>query len=158
MKECVHLETEIGQELLNLACCHHVTEIMLEKAFGLSDVSVSKYEDISPFSRLTLTRPLSLTIMDDMTTATVIVTWIVCIVCFAVEQLEKFQPRDDLQELLELTIMFIGGMPQHGVHFRYLGAIHARVIYFIKMWLFSNEYSLQQHSVFSWVISLQASL
>jgi len=32
---CIRLETEIGHELLNLACRHHISEIMLEKVFSI---------------------------------------------------------------------------------------------------------------------------
>ena len=34
---CIKLETELGKELLNLACRHHVSEIVLEKVFSLHD-------------------------------------------------------------------------------------------------------------------------
>ena len=32
---CIRLETEINRKLLNLACDHHISEIMLEKVFSL---------------------------------------------------------------------------------------------------------------------------
>ena len=40
---CIRLETEIGHELLNLACRHHISEIMLEKVFSIHDVSKSPF-------------------------------------------------------------------------------------------------------------------
>jgi len=42
---CIRLETEIGHELLNLACRHHISEIMLEKVFSIHDVSKSPNMD-----------------------------------------------------------------------------------------------------------------
>jgi len=35
---CIRLEKEIGRKFLNLACRHHVAEIMLEHVFSLHDV------------------------------------------------------------------------------------------------------------------------
>ena len=35
---CILLEREIGRELLNLACHHHISEIMLEKVISLYDL------------------------------------------------------------------------------------------------------------------------
>jgi hypothetical protein len=35
---CILLENEIDRELLNLACRHHISEIMLEKVFSVHDV------------------------------------------------------------------------------------------------------------------------
>jgi len=40
-----------------------------------------------------------------------------------VAELEKFQPMDDYCELLELSVIFLGGMPPNGIRFRYPGAI-----------------------------------
>jgi len=36
---CIRLETEIGRQLLNLACRHHMSEIVLEKVFSVYDFS-----------------------------------------------------------------------------------------------------------------------
>ena len=38
---CLRLQKEIGRELLHLACRHHISEIMLEKVFGMQYVSKS---------------------------------------------------------------------------------------------------------------------
>uniref|UniRef100_UPI00358FE2CB ADAMTS-like protein 2 n=1 Tax=Myxine glutinosa TaxID=7769 RepID=UPI00358FE2CB len=40
------------------------------------------------------------------------------VIDFAKKQLDLNQPRDDYKELLELTILFIGGVPARGIHFR----------------------------------------
>src|SRR2546425_9478883 len=73
---------------------------------------------------------------------------------FAMEQLTKYQPRNDYSELLELTIIFLGGTPPGGINFHYPGAIHrarwmAKAIYALKMWLFRNEYPMHQRSMSS---------
>ena len=45
---CVLIERELERDLLNLACRHHVTEIVQEKVFGLYDTS-SKSPNIELF-------------------------------------------------------------------------------------------------------------
>ena len=77
--------------------------------------------------------------------AVIIAPWKDDVIIFALGQLEKFQPRDDYCELLELTIIFLGGTPHREIRFRYPGAIHrarwmARAIYSLKMWLFLKQY------------------
>jgi len=152
---CVRLETELGQELLNLACRHHVSEIMLEKVFSLHDVSQSPklelflhFKDIWP----RIDKTSFSTAMKDESMSSIIAPWKDGVIEFAVNQLQKYQPRDDYGELLELSIIFLGGLPPRGVHFRYPGAMHrarwmARAIYSLKMWLFRNQYeSLQAES------------
>jgi hypothetical protein len=151
---CVRLETEMDRHLLNLACRHHVAEIMLEKVFSLNDVSKSPNMEIFGHFRdywPRVDQNAFSTAMNDETTAAVITPWRNNILDFALAQLETFQPRDDYRELLELTIIFLGGVPPAGVRFRYPGAIHrarwmARAIYSIKMWLFRGEYNLQLRS------------
>ena len=74
-----------------------------------------------------------------------IAPWKDSVIEFAIAQLEKFQARDDYRELLELSIVFLGGTPPRGIRFQYPGAIHrarwmARAIYSIKMWLFRKQF------------------
>jgi len=66
---------------------------------------------------------------------------------FATNHLATKQPQDDYFELFELTILFLGGIPPHGVKFRVPGPIqHARrmskLLYALKMWIFQNQFSL----------------
>ena len=89
------------------------------------------------------------TAMDDENTASVIAPWKDSMIEFAATQLTMSQSRDDYRELLELTIIFLGGIPPRGIHFFYPGAIHrarwmAKAINAIKVWLFRGEFPLQQ--------------
>src|SRR6218665_1204055 len=43
--------------------------------------------------------------------------------CTPISQLKEFKSRDDYRELLELTIIFFGGIPLRGTHFQYPGAL-----------------------------------
>jgi hypothetical protein len=151
---CTRLERQFDRELLHLACRHHVAEIMLEKVFGLQDVSKSPNMEIFSHFRdfwPKINQAAFSTAMADEDTAELIKPWKDNVIEFAAAQLEIFQPRDDYRELLELTIIFLGGVPRRGIHFMYPGAIHrarwmARAIYCIKMWLFRSIYPLQQKS------------
>lgn len=149
---CVQLETEFGQQLLNLACRHHISEIMLEKVYGIHDVLRSpnlelfgNFKDFWP----RIDQAAFSTAMNDEGTAAVISPWKDGVIQFATTQLNQFQPRDDYCEILELSIVFLGGVPPRGIKFRYPGAIHrarwmARAMYSIKMWLFRKQYELLQ--------------
>ena len=60
------------------------------------------------------------------------------IVQFALNQLQCQQPRDDYQEFLELSLLFLGHTPVRGIRFRGPGALHqarwlAKVLYAIKI-------------------------
>jgi len=144
---CIRLR-QIGRQLLNLACRHHISEIVLEKVFSVHDVSkspnmelFSHFKDFWP----RVDQGSFCTAVEDENLADMITPWKDDVIMFALGQLEKFQPRDDYCELLELAIIFLGGTPQRGIRFRYPGAIHrarwmARAIYSIKMWLFRKQY------------------
>jgi len=52
--------------------------------------------------------------------------------------LEVMQPRDDYCELLELTVLFLGGVPTRGICFQVPSSIHSarwmeRITYAIKI-------------------------
>jgi hypothetical protein len=151
---CIKLESEIGRQLLNLGCRHHVAEIMLEKVFSLHDVSKSPnieifghFKDYWP----SINQAAFSTAMDDERTAALVTPWKDIVINVAMDQLSQTQPRDDYRELLELTIIFLGAIPPRGVSFQYPGAVHrarwmARAIYSIKMWLFRTQFPLHQQS------------
>jgi len=116
------LETEIGQQLLNLACRHRISEIVLEKVFSVYDVSkspnmelFSHFKDFWPH----IDQDSFSTAAEDENLAVVIAAWKDDVIMFALDELEKFQPRDDYSELLELAIIFLGGTPPRGIRFRY---------------------------------------
>ena len=72
------------------------------------------------------------------------------VITFATDQLNQYQPRNDYKELLELTIIFLGGQPPKGVCFCYPGAIHcanwmSRAIYTLKMVIFPEQYLMDEH-------------
>ena len=68
---------------------------------------------------------------------------------FAEDQLDQ-QPRDDYRELLELSIIFLGGIPPRGIHFMKPGAMHharwmSKIIYSLKVWIFREQFKLTRN-------------
>ena len=102
---CIRLESQIGRNLLNVVCRHHISEILLQKVFSLHDVSRSP--DMEVFSHFRdfwphVDQAAFCTAMDDENTASVIAPWKDSMIEFAATQLTMSQPLDDFRELLEL--------------------------------------------------------
>jgi len=113
---CVLLEQKMDKELLWLACRHHMLEIMLE-AVVVHCLGPSKSPDIAIFKRFQAHWPYIdqssyQTALSDEQTAGIVDDVSHRVISFAENQLENFQPRDDYRELLELTIVFLGGVPE----------------------------------------------
>ena len=79
---------------------------------------------------------------------------------FAIQKLEACQPRDDYRELLELTIIFLGGTPVRGIHILAPGALHrarwmSRILYCYKMWIFKAQFKLkasEERGIFQFLV------
>lgn len=68
-------------------------------------------------------------------------------ISFAKKQQQVHQPRDDYRELLNLTTIFLGGIPEKGVSFRRPAGVHrarwmARALYCLKIYLFKHQFKL----------------
>ena len=145
---CVLLEQKLEKELLYFACRHHIHEIILEAVFSACMRVPTSGPELQLFKRFQnqwqfinqenfdhglLDIGLDNTAIED-------------IVHFCKGQLEQFQPRDDYQEFLELTIIILGEVPKRGIHFVAPGALHrarwmAKAIYCLKIWLFRNQFT-----------------
>ena len=148
---CVLIERALGRNLLHFACRHHIMEIVLEKVFtALKITSAASGPDIAIFKRFkskwflidhssydTAGEVPEVALFKDRTLE------------FALEKLKKCQPRDDYRELLELTIIFLGGTPARGIHIQAPGALHrarwmSRVLYCYKIWIFRAQFKLKK--------------
>ena len=92
------LEDDIGHELLNLPCHHHISELVLQQVFNLYDVSKSgdiellgHFRDYWPH----INQAAFVTAEHDENTRDIIAPWKNSATDFAISQLETFQPRDD---------------------------------------------------------------
>ena len=66
---------------------------------------------------------------------------------FIKTKLLQVQPRNDYRELLELSLIVLGGIPIRGIRFTAPGAMHqargmSKVIYSMKIWLFRSQFKL----------------
>jgi len=69
------------------------------------------------------------------------------VLSFTLNCLKVQQCREDYREFLELTVIFLGGIPVRGISFRVPGAIHharwmSKAIYSLKICLFSEQFKL----------------
>ena len=155
---CIGIEKMLGRNLLNLACRHHIYEIILGKVFSLYDVSDSPYIDIFQHFRdywPEIDQSVYHTALTDVD-ATEFLDFIGQVgegreglINIAKQYLTQMHPRDDYKELLELIVIFLGGNLPNGINFRYPGACHrarwmSRAIYAIKMWLFREQIVIQR--------------
>ena len=112
---CILLEQKMDKDMLWCPCCHHILEIMLEAVVMLS-LGPSKGPDIAIFKRFQsswkfIDRSNYVTVRSDKVLTSAVSSVASEIIAFAESQLQQFQPRDDYRELLELTIIFLGGVP-----------------------------------------------
>ena len=124
---CTNLEKLFKRDLLYLHCRHHIFELVLRSCFESLMVTTSG-PDMTLFKRFIehwtkLDQKVYITasneISDDIR---------LTILEFLEHRLSTHkQQRDDYRELLELTIIFLGGIPKNGISFRVPGAIsHVR--------------------------------
>ncbi|KAK3910236.1 polyprotein [Frankliniella fusca] len=149
---CVLIQQKLNKELLELACRHHVLELVLgavfENTVGLSKTPDFLYGDMLKKKWDALdkekyrTAAASRGILRKIPNADETIK-------FCCDQLETRQPRDDYRELLELTIIFLGGSvpgkPQYA--FRKPGATSktrwmAKALYLYKIWIFGKQLKL----------------
>jgi hypothetical protein len=143
---CTLIESVLGRELLNLACRHHVMEIVAEKVFAVCGIP-STGPTILLFKRFkdnwkSIDQKQIEVCQDNISNKEDIVH-------FCMQQLTISQPRDDYRELLEITIIYLGQSPARGIRFMRPGALHrarwmARVIYAIKICLFQSQFKMTQ--------------
>ena len=152
---CVIIEQLLGRDLLYLACRHHVLELIAGAAFKKVLPSSS-----SPNAQLFKRFKENWEFIDqdkfeDASTDEVATSGIEHVR----EELKEFieralttetQPRDNYRELMELTLLFLGGSPSRGTRFQAPGANHharwmAKVIYTLKVWMFRSQFRLTSH-------------
>ena len=113
---------------LNLACRYHILEIALEVIFGIV-MGPSSGPDIGIFKSfqerwgcIDQSKPSTAMGKDD--SEQTLTENRDELIRFALQQLAVNQPRGDYKELLELSIIFLGGVPPRGIRIRVPGAYH----------------------------------
>jgi len=146
---CTLLEKKMGRELLWLACCHHVMELILSKVFTVCcGPSSAPYIPILKQFKAVLAGIVhdDYQILDlkegceDLQQSTL---------QFLAQMLERDrQVRDDYQELIELTMVILGSPPE-AIHWRSPGPVHharwmAKLLYAMKIILFREQIDVFQ--------------
>jgi len=148
---CIRFEQLVQKDMLWLACRHHIMEIMLE-AVVVHELGPSSAPEILIFKRFRAHwKNIDKTKFDVAPSDLLIfkkgIQTSFEMIYFAKECLQKYQPRDDYKELLELTIIFLGGTPEKGISFRLPAGVHrarwmAKAIYSLKMFLFRKQFNM----------------
>ncbi len=148
---CILLQQKMQKDLLWLACRHHILEIMLEAVVVLS-LGVSQGPDILLFKRFqkqwsSIDTADYQTALSDESTAGAVADVAGQLLHFSEAQLQQYQPRDDYKELLQLTIIFLGGVPAKEISFKAPAGLHrarwmAKALYSLKMWMFRSQFKL----------------
>ena len=147
---CVEIERALGKDLLYLACRHHIMELLAGAAFTAS-LTPSSAPEVLLFKRfqqkwsvLDQTKYETGSELGEIPYAVKQET-----LEFAHSQLLRESVRDDYRELLQLSIIFLGGSPDpaRGINFMAPGAMHharwmSKVIYSLKVWMFRSQFKL----------------
>ncbi|KAK4883351.1 hypothetical protein RN001_006670 [Aquatica leii] len=144
---CVQLERKMEKDMLCLPCRHHILEIMLSAAVDES-LGPSSDPDIPLFKRFKNNwyNIDYKTIIND-TTSHIEENVVADKISIAQKQLQVHQPRDDYKELLHLTIIYLGGVPEKSISFRRPAGLHraewmAKALYCLKIFLFKHQFQL----------------
>lgn len=149
---CILLEQLIGRNLLYLPCRRHIFELILRSVFEVKLKINTIGPDVPIFKKFQQAWPgIDLTIFEvginDAYVKSMIEMNRFEIINFCLHSLQKKQCRDDYKELLELTIIFLGGKPSNGISFHYPGAYHharwmSKAIYSLKIYMFRKQFKL----------------
>lgn len=155
---CLRLEMMLDKPLLYLACRHHVFEILLQAVFSTVLIEQPKGPEFTLFQSFRnmwpqIDKTKYTTAVSDHTILQGTESWCVDVIQFCQNLLREKQPRDDYKEFLQLTIIFLGSIPENSssVRFRAPGAMHrarwmARAIYALKIWMFFDQFEKLQHT------------
>lgn len=146
---CVLLNDLLDRKLINLACRHHIYELVLKSVFEVKYGPTSGPETLI-FNRFAKQWPtfkqhqFQHGLEDQIVRSKISEEDSNQIKQFCQDQLQHTQIRSDYKELLELAIIFLGG---DGGNFRTCGATSnarfmAKAIYCLKIFLFRSQFNL----------------
>lgn len=147
---CVLLEQKIGREMLIFACRHHVYELVLKSVFEAKISQVTTSPGIPLFKKFRENwKNIDSEKIESCTDK------LSCINSSEIHQLLEFYrtqltkdiARDDYRELIELSIIFLGGDAEKKYKIRPPGAMHqarwmARAIYSLKITLLRSQFRI----------------
>ena len=149
---CTHIEKMLEKNLLYFACRHHVMELVAKAAFTTLFKSTRGPDEVL-FKRFqakweTIDKDKFQSGADHEDVALIIGNYKSDLILWAEKSMKEMKDlRDDYRELLELSLIFLGGTPPRGVHFNRPGAMHharwmSKEIYSLKIWMFRGQFKL----------------
>ena len=134
---CVLIEMTLEKNLLYLPCRHHIFELVLRAVFDTKMKQVTNSPDIPMFKKIkenwsTINPKKCISGFSDQKCRAALEDKKEEILNFLSSQLQIKQIRDDYRELLELSVLFLGGdnlAQMYNIKIRPPGAIHHRVLY-----------------------------
>ena len=152
---CVLLEQKLERDILYLPCRHHIYEIILKtvfdnivgQSFGPGILIFKDFrEEWATMDKLKFTPGISDEYVKEK------LSNITDLLDFSMKCLKEQQLREDYRELLELMVIFLGGIPPRGISFRMPGAFHharwmAKGIYCLKIYLFRNQFLIAKKGI-----------
>uniref|UniRef100_A0ABD2W6H2 Uncharacterized protein n=1 Tax=Trichogramma kaykai TaxID=54128 RepID=A0ABD2W6H2_9HYME len=149
---CTSLELKLNKNLLNASCRHHIAELVLGAAFDHCFPETSTSPEIKMLKNFSdswskIDKKIYNSALDDKDKYSKLIEKKKNEVLFFIQQCLslKKQPRKDYDELLQLSLIFLG---QGRKRFRKPGAYHKarwlmKAIYIVKMYIFRNQLSKQ---------------
>ena len=148
---CILLAQRLERELLLFACRHHIYELVLKSVFE-AKIQVTNSPDIPLLKKFRD----NWSNIDSAITYTNILRFVKqhyndCeidqLVMFYNGELQKKIVRDDYRELIELSIIFLGGDKEKKLKIRPTGAMHqarwmAQAIYSLKICLLQSHFKI----------------
>ncbi|KAL4131631.1 hypothetical protein QTP88_008916 [Uroleucon formosanum] len=139
---CVLLEQMLNRPILFLACRHHIFEIILQSVFSYSKLTTMSGPEIPIFKRFKnnwnqIDQTKYSTWVSDNEVKKILHIVADDVIIFCKDTLNQNLPRDDYKEFLELVIIFLGGVPPKGIHFKRPGAYH------LARWMYYKSYDKQ---------------
>ncbi|KAL4090708.1 hypothetical protein QTP88_025495 [Uroleucon formosanum] len=156
---CVLLEQMLNRPILFLACRHHIFEIILQSVFSYSKLTTMSGPEIPIFKRFKnnwnqIDQTKYSTWVSDNEVKKILHKVGDDVIIFCKDTLNQNLPRDDYKEFLELVIIFLGGVPPKGIHFKRPGAYHlarwmCKGIYCLKIYIFQEQFKLTKAEITS---------
>ena len=148
---CTLLEQKLERNILYFGCRHHIFEIILAAVFSKADFTISG-PDIPLFKRFQsswskINNKNFVPAVANFEMTQMIGSEVETIIKCMNDAISKKFPREDYRELLDLVIIFLGGVPPGGITFKKPGAYHmarwmSKAIYSLKIFLFRTEFRL----------------
>lgn len=148
---CVLLEQKLNRDMLIFACRHHVYELVLKSVFEVKISQVTTNPDIPLFKKFRdnwkSVDPDKIQCYKEKLALHLTVSEIDNLLELYRTELTKEIVRDDYRELIELSVIFLGGDTQRKFKIRPPGAMHqarwmARAIYSLKISLLSAQFKI----------------